>query len=87
MQISVARRDGRAPAWGPAFCASLSGRSGPAGANRFLDGRGFGGPVHPMSLMVDVKALRDANYDLNIEVTGPDGSVATATRRFKVGRR
>ena len=46
-----------------------------------------GGPVHPMSLMVDLDALRDGDYDFSIEVTGPDGSVATATRRFKVGRR
>ncbi len=45
------------------------------------------GPVHPMSLMVDVDALRDGDYDLSLEVTGPDGSVATAVRRFKVGRR
>ena len=45
------------------------------------------GPVHPMSLMVDVDALRDGDYDFSLEVTGPDGSVATATRRFKVGRR
>ncbi len=45
------------------------------------------GPVHPMSLTVDVDALRDGDYDLNLAVTAPDGSVASATRRFKVGRR
>ncbi len=85
LQISVGvAREGAG--MGTRVLRFLSGRSGPAVPTVSWTEEA-GGPVHPMSLMVDVKALRDANYDLNIEVTGPDGSVATATRRFKVGRR
>ena len=45
------------------------------------------GPLHPMSLTVDVSALREGDHDFQVEVAGPDGSVAAAVRRFKVGRR
>ena len=45
------------------------------------------GPTHPMSLTLDVEALDEGSYELAIEVTGPDGAAATATRRFRVGER
>ena len=45
------------------------------------------GPIHAMALTVDVAVLRDGDYDLGLEVAGPDGGVATATRGFRVGRR
>ena len=85
MQISVAlARDGAGMV--TRVLRTLSGRSEPP-APVVSWTEEASGPVHPMSLMVDVDALRDGDYDLNLEVTGPDGSVATATRRFKVGRR
>ncbi len=42
------------------------------------------GPVHGMALAVGVAELTNGNYDLKIMVAGPDGSVATAIRRFSV---
>lgn len=45
------------------------------------------GPVHEMALALSVAELTDGNYALNIAVAGPDGSVATAIRRFGVGGR
>ena len=45
------------------------------------------GPTHPRALSIDVGALEDGNYDLKIEVAGPDGSVAGTVRRFSVGGR
>ncbi|MYI06758.1 MAG: hypothetical protein F4059_05440 [Gemmatimonadetes bacterium] len=42
------------------------------------------GPVHGMALAVGVAELTNGNYDLKIAVAGPDGSVATAIRRFRV---
>ncbi|MCY4574124.1 MAG: hypothetical protein OXF01_15140 [Gemmatimonadetes bacterium] len=85
MQISVAlAREGAGMV--TRVLRTLSGRSEPP-APVVSWTEEASGPVHPMSLKVDVDALRDGDYDLNLEVTGPDGSVATATRRFKVGRR
>ena len=85
MQISVALARGGA-GMVTRVLRTLSGRSEPP-ATVVSWTEEASGPVHPMSLMVDVDALRDGDYDLNLEVTGPDGSVAVATRRFKVGRR
>ncbi len=65
---------------------TLSGRSEPP-APVVVWTEEASGPLHPMSLTVDVDDLRDGDYDFELEVVGPDGSVATATRRFKVGRR
>ncbi len=45
------------------------------------------GPTHPMALSLDVESLENGNYDLKVEVTGPDGSVASTVRRFAVGGR
>ncbi|MDE2654581.1 MAG: hypothetical protein OXI71_12310 [Gemmatimonadota bacterium] len=45
------------------------------------------GPAHPVSLTLDLGALDAGNYDLTIEVTGPDGAAATAIRRFRIGER
>ena len=45
------------------------------------------GPVHGMALTLGIAELTDGNYDLKIAVAGPDGSVATAIRRFRVGGR
>ncbi len=45
------------------------------------------GSTHPMALGVDVEALEDGNYDLKIQITGPDGSVANTVRRFAIGGR
>lgn len=68
------------------FLRVLSGRAGPpVPAVSWTEEAS--GPVHPMSLTVDVDALRDGDYDLELEVTGPDGSVARSVRSFRVGRR
>ena len=65
---------------------SLSGRSAdPAPTVTWTEPAS--GPTHPMALSLDVEALQDGNYDLKIEVTGPDGSVASTVRRFAVGGR
>ena len=45
------------------------------------------GPTHPMSLALDLEAVEEGSYELTIEVAGPDGAVATAIRRFRVGER
>ena len=45
------------------------------------------GPVHEMALTLGVAELQDGNYDLKIAVSGPDGSVASAIRRFSVSGR
>ena len=45
------------------------------------------GSTHPMSLTLDTEALDQGSYELRIEVTGPDGAVATAVRHFQVGER
>ena len=45
------------------------------------------GPTHPMALTLDVEALDEGGYELMIEVSGPDGSVASTVRRFRVDER
>lgn len=45
------------------------------------------GPVHEMALTLGVATLTDGNYDLKIAVAGPDGSAASAIRRFRVSGR
>ena len=42
--------------------------------------------AEPMALGVDIAALDAGGYTLRIEVAGPDGSVATSERRFRVER-
>lgn len=43
--------------------------------------------VHPMAISIDIGALEDGEYDLELAVAGPGGSRATAVRRFVVDRR
>ena len=85
MQVSVAMaREGAGAV--TRVLRSLTGRSDPP-APEVSWTEQASGPTHPMALTVDVAVLRDGAYDLQLEVTGPEGSVATATRRFRVGRR
>ena len=65
---------------------SLAGRSAPP-AQTVSWTEPASGPTHPLALSLDVAALEDGNYDLVIEVAGPDGSVARAVRGFAVGGR
>ena len=43
--------------------------------------------THPMAIAIDIRSLEDGEYDLKLAVAGPDGSRATAERRFEVDRR
>jgi len=45
------------------------------------------GPSHPMAVAIDIRALEDGVYDLKLAVAGPDGSRATAERRFELDLR
>ncbi len=45
------------------------------------------GPVHAMAMTVDVDRLEQGDYDLNIDIRGPDGSTASTVRRVRLGRR
>ena len=45
------------------------------------------GPIHPMSMTVDVDRLEQGDYDLRIDIRGPDGSTASTIRRVRLGRR
>ena len=65
---------------------TLSGRSAPA-APRVSWTETARGPVHSVALSLDVGALENGNYDLRVEVAGPDGSAAGTVRRFAVGGR
>lgn len=45
------------------------------------------GPTHPMAMTVDAGQLGAGDYELQIEVTGPDGTTATAIRAVQLGER
>lgn len=45
------------------------------------------GPTHPMAMTLEVERLEPGDYDLNIDIRGPDGSTAATTRRIRLGRR
>lgn len=42
------------------------------------------GRTHPMAMTVDVSREEPGDYELRIEVTGPDGSTATTVRRIRL---
>ena len=65
---------------------SLAGRSAPP-AQTVSWTEPATGSAHPMALSLEIGTLEDGNYDLRIEVAGPDGSVAGTVRRFAVGGR
>ncbi len=85
MQVSLAlQRDGAGMV--TRVLRSLSGRQAdPAPVVSWTEEAS--GPSHPMALALRVDRLADGEYDLRIEVTGPDGSAAAGVRRFAAGGR
>ena len=65
---------------------TLGGRAGtPATAVSWAEP--VSGSTHPMAITVDVDRLEPGDYDLQIDIMGPDGSTATTIRRVRLGRR
>ena len=85
MQVSLAVQRGGA-GMVTRVLRSLSGReAAPAPVVSWTEEAS--GPSHPMALALRVDRLADGEYDLRIEVTGPDGSAAAGVRRFAAGGR